>query len=151
MALKYTCEITINKPREEVVRLMDDPANMKHWQPGFISLEPLTGTPGEKGAKSLLKYKMGRRDMEMTETISERNLPEIFSAIYEAENVWNEQINRFIEVDAYTTKWVSESVFKMGGPMKLMAWLMPGMFKKQSQQYLGHFKAFVEEGKSLAK
>ncbi len=151
MALKYTCEITINKPREEVVRLMDDPSNMKHWQPGFISLDHLSGTPGEKDAKSLLKYKMGKRDMEMTETIAERSLPDTFSAIYEAKNVWNQQVNRFTEVDANTTKWVSESELKMSGPMKLMAWLMPGMFKKQSQQYLAHFKAFAEEGKSLAK
>lgn len=151
MALKYTCKITINKPREEVVKLMDDPENLKHWQPGFVSIEPIEGTPGEKGAKSRLKYKMGKRDIEMIETITERNLPDAFNLTFEAKNVYNEQKNRFIVINAHSTQWVSECLFEMSGPMKIMAWLMPGMFKKQSQLYLDHFKAFVEDGTSQAK
>lgn len=150
MALQYTSEVIINRPRAEVVQKMDNPDNMKHWQPGFISMEVIKGEAGKEGAVSRMKYKMGKREVEMTETITKNAFPNEFNAIYEAKNVWNEQINKFIEVDENTTRWVSESTFKMSGPMKLLLWLMPGSFKKQSQQYCDHFKAFVEEGKSVA-
>ncbi len=61
MALNYSLEIIINRPREEVARLMADPANMPHWQKGFISMEPLEGEPGTEGATAKLRYKMGKR------------------------------------------------------------------------------------------
>jgi hypothetical protein len=34
--------------------------------------------------------------------------------------------------------------------MKLIGWLMPGAFKKQSQKYLNDFKDFAENGTSVA-
>jgi carbon monoxide dehydrogenase subunit G len=33
--MKYTCEITIDLPREEVIRKLDNVENMKHWQKGL--------------------------------------------------------------------------------------------------------------------
>ena len=56
--MKFSQEIIIDLPREEVIRLFDNPDNMKHWQRGFVSFEPLTGTPGEVGAQARLKYQM---------------------------------------------------------------------------------------------
>lgn len=145
MALKYNTEVVITLPRERVIALFDDPANMKHWQPGFISFEPISGTPGQPGAKSRLKYKMGNREIEMIETITKRALPDEFNGIYEAKGVYNEQVNRFIALDDNRTKWVSESLFEFSGFMKLIGWLMPASFKKQSQKYLDLFRDFAEK------
>ena len=80
--MKYTVETEINLPIARVVELFDDPENLKHWQPGLLSFEPISGTPGQPGAKSKLKYKMGKRDIEMVETISVRNFPDEFSGTY---------------------------------------------------------------------
>ena len=71
--MKYTLEIDIHLPREKVIELFDNPDNMKHWQPGLLSFEPLSGTPGTVGAKSQLKYLMGKREIEMVETINVDN------------------------------------------------------------------------------
>lgn len=142
--MKYTNEVIIALPVGRVVELFDNPDNMKHWQPGLISFENISGTPGQPGAKSRLKYKMGKREIEMTETVVTRNLPHEFSGIYEAKNVHNVQVNRFVPVDDNTTRYISESEFRFSGVMKLFAWLMPGAFKKQSQKYLEMFKAFAE-------
>jgi hypothetical protein len=109
-------------------------------------MEHLSGTPGQAGAKSKLKYKMGKRDVEMIETITHNNLPHEFQAIYEAKGVYNEQNNFFKETAPGKTKWTSETEFKFNGIMKLFGWLMPGAFKKQSQKYLDRFKAFAENG-----
>lgn len=142
--MKYTTEITINLPRERVIELFDNPDNMKHWQPGLISFEHLSGEAGKPGARSRLKYRMGKREIEMIETITARNLPEEFHGAYEAKGVFNIQKNYFIPVSDTQTKWVSESEFKFSGLMSVMALFMKGAFRKQSMKYLEQFKAFAE-------
>ena len=81
----------------------------------------------------------------MLETITVRNFPDEFSAIYEAKDVWNEVKNYFHEVDESTTKWVSENEFRCSGFMKLFALLFPGSFKKETMKYLKYFKEFAEK------
>ena len=142
--MKYTNEIIINCSREDVIKLFDNPDNMKHWQDGFQSLEYLSGNPGEIGAKSKLSYQMGKRHVEMIETITVRNLPDEFSGTYEAKGVWNEVKNYFFEVDADKTKWVSECEFQFKGFMRIIAFLFPGSFKKQSMKFMQDFKKFAE-------
>lgn len=148
--MKYTCEITINLPREEVIRKLNNVENMKHWQKGLINYEILSGIPGEVGATMKLDYKMGKRTISMIETISKNDFPNEFNATYEAKGVYNIQRNTFHEVDSNTTKWVSESEFQFSSfGMKLMGWIMPGVFKKQSSKYLEDFKNYVENGVSI--
>ena len=145
--MKYTINIDIDLPREKIIELFDNPDNMKYWQKGFISIESISGTPGQVGAKSRLKYKMGSREIEMIETITKRDLPNEFSGTYEAKGVLNLNKNYFIELDVNRTKWKSEVEFKFTGFMKLIAFLMPGSFKKQSMKYLTDFKEFAENQK----
>lgn len=145
MALRYTNKITINKPKARVAELMENPDNMKHWQPGFMSMEFIEGEPGKEGSKSILRYEMGSRVVEMTETIVKNALPDEFNATYEAKGVYNEQVNLFHAIDENTTEWESRTLFEFQGFMKLMGWLMPGSFKKQSCKYLELFKEFAEK------
>ena len=148
MNMKYDLEITIDLPRDKVVALFDNPGNMKDWQDGFISLEHLEGEPGTTGATSKLLYQMGKRKIEMIETIVSRNLPEEFSATYDAKGVDNLVQNYFsVNADGGTLyKTVQE--FKFSGFMKLIGWLMPGVFKKQSYKYMEDFKTFAEQSKN---
>jgi hypothetical protein len=147
--MNYSSEISISLPRERVIELFDNPDNMKHWQPGLISYEHLTGDSGKPGATMCLKYKMGKREIEMIETIIVRKLPDQFSATYEAKGVWNEVKNTFTEPQPGTTIWTSENEFKLKGFMKLMALVMPGAFKKQSFKYMKMFKEFAESRYSI--
>ena len=101
-----------------------------------MSFDHLSGTPGEVGAKSKLLYKMGRREIEMIETITVKNFPDEFSGTYEAKGVWDEVKNYFHELNENTTKWVSENEFRCSGFMKIFILLMPGSFKKETQKYL---------------
>ena len=143
--MKYTCEIKINKPLDKVIELFDNPDNMLKWMLDLQSFEHISGDPGQAGAKSKLRFKTGKREFEMTETVTVRNLPEEFSGTYEAPGGTNTVRNRFIAVNGKTTKWVSENEFHMTSfMMKLMAFFMPGAFKKQSMKYLQAFKEFAE-------
>jgi carbon monoxide dehydrogenase subunit G len=148
--MKYTSEIIIDLPREEVIKVLDNPDNMKHWQRGLVGYKQLEGTPGKEGAKMELEYQMGKRNVVMEETIIKNQFPEEFHAHYDAKGVHNEQRNYFYEMEGNKTKWVSDSVFKFAGfGMKLIAFLMPGAFKKQSMKYLNDFKDFAEKGVSV--
>lgn len=142
--MKYSNEVLIDLPIKEVIELFDSEENLFKWQPELLSFEHLSGEKGEVGAKSKMTYKMGKREIDMIETIMVMNLPKEFSATYEAKGVWNEMKNYFEEIDDQTTRWRSDSYFKFSGFMKLIGLLMPGSFKKQSQKSLEQFKAFAE-------
>ena len=142
--MKYTCEIEINKSVEKVIELFDNPDNMCKWMKGLVSFERISGTPGQVGAKSRLIFKMGKREMEMIETITVRNLPKEFSGTYELKGVFNSVKNYFIPISENKTNYITEQEFQFTGSMKIISWLMPGMFKKQSMVYLNAFKSFVE-------
>ena len=149
--MKYSSEIIIDLPREEVIRILDNAENMKHWQRGLISFKHLEGIPGKEGAKMELAYKMGKREVVLVETIIKNNFPDELHANYDTKGVHNAQRNYFHEIGPSQTKWVSESEFEFAGfGMKIMGFLMPGAFKKQSLKYLTDFKHFAESGTSVS-
>ena len=142
--MKYTSEIEINRPVDKVIELFDNPDNMSKWMEGLQSFEHISGTAGQPGAKSRLKFKMGKREIEMIETITVRNLPDEFSGTYEAKGVFNIVKNKFTSLPGNRTKYVTEQEFQFKGFMKIIGFLMPGVFKKQSMKYLIAFKNFAE-------
>ncbi len=149
--MKYTTEVLIDLPRAEVINKLDNIDNIKHWQRGLTSVEHISGTPGEVGAKMKLNYKFGKREMELVETILKRQFPAEFHATYDAKGMHNLQENFFEETNEGQTKWISKSEFNASSFMlKAMMFLMPGAFKKQSKKYMMDFKNFAETGTSVA-
>lgn len=143
--MKYTCDVTINLPRERVIELFDDPDNMSKWQPGLQSFEHVSGEPGQPGAKSRLVYDMNGRRIEMVETITSRNLPDEFSGTYDAKGVHNVVTNRFYAEGPDRTRWVTENEFSFSGLMIVFALVMRGSFRKQTLADMQRFKAFAEQ------
>lgn len=141
--MEYTHEIVINRPRDQVADLFEDPESLHEWQPEFIRTEHKSGEPGKKGAQSVMVYKRGPGTMEITEIIQVNNLPDEYIAVYETNDVVNTQHNRFIaEGDA--TRWILDSTFEFKGFMRIMGALMPGQFRKQTLKTMEAFKAFAE-------
>lgn len=147
--MKYSQEIIIRLPREEVISKMEKPENFKLWQKGFISYKHVSGSPGKEGSRSKLVCIINGREIEMIETIIKSNLPKELHTTYETKGLYNIQKNYFEEESGTSTRWVSYSEFQFSGFMKLIGKLMPGTFKKQSLQFMKDFKAFAEEGKSV--
>ena len=149
--MKYVTEIEINLPRDQMVALLDDPENMKHWQKGLISYRLLSGEAGKDGAQMELEYQMGKRHLVMVETILKRAFPTEFHATYDTKGMHNIQENYFEAVGMDQTKWTSKSEFIASSFMlRMMMFLMPGAFKKQSKIYMEDFKNFAEKGTSVA-
>lgn len=142
--MKYVLDVEIDVPRTRVIELFDDHSNLKEWQPDFIRIEPISGEPGQPGEKTRQWYKMGKREIEMIETITVRNPPEEYSATYEAKHIWNRVDCRFTELGEDRTRWHMEIEFKCRGMMRIMAVLAPSMFKKESLASMQRFKEFAE-------
>lgn len=145
--MNYTLDIEIDKPIEEVIELFDSPENITKWMEGLKSFDHLEGTPGEPGAKSVLKFELGKRKFEMIETVIALNLPEEFTAAYETSDGGVSTVkNSFVALSDNKTQYISENSFEMKGlMMRIMAFLMPGAFKKQSMKYMLAFKEFAEQ------
>ena len=106
--MKFTCTVEIELPIEEVVEIFDSTENLKEWQVGFVSIEPISGNPGEPGSKSKMIYKMGSREMEILETIMVKNLPEEMTGLYEHKHMVNTMTNRFSRLELNKTKYEAE-------------------------------------------
>ena len=144
--MKFSCSVKINLPLEKVIELFDNPDNMKHWQDGFLSFEHLSGEAGQPGAKSRIMYNMNGRKMELIETITKRDLPNELSGIYVHKHMTNSMVNTFVSLSKDKTQWDATIHYTQlnGFMIKMMAFLMPGMFKKQTQKWLNQFKEFAE-------
>jgi hypothetical protein len=142
--MKYSVDIDINLPRDRVSELFQDPSRISEWQESFVRMELVSGEPGQSGNVHKLVHKMGKREIEMIETIQENDLPNRFVATYESSGVWNIVENDFSENPDGSTHWHINTEFHCSGFMKLMTWFAPGMFKKQTTKMQVDFKAFAE-------
>ena len=145
--MKFRCSVDIDLSRDKVVELFDNPDNMQHWQDGFVSFEHISGTPGEVGAQSHVTYDMRGKKMVLLETVTVKNLPNAFHGTYQGDFGKNTMHNYFEVLDPNKTRWRAElDYIQMNGfMMKMMARLMPGMFRKQTQKWMDQFKEWSEE------
>lgn len=149
--MKYDIEMTINAPRDKVLALFLNPDHLKSWQKSLINFELLKGD-GFRGVGSMSKqlHRMGNREVEMIATVTVDNHPDEFAAVFEADGVWNEVTNRFTQNEEGTTDWFLTSDFRCKGFfMKAMLTLFPGMFKKQTREFMEDFKAFAESHETV--
>ena len=142
--MKYSCEVTIDLPREQVIELFDSADNIKKWQTGLHSFEHISGEPGQPGAKSRMVYDENGRRLEMIETITSRNLPDEFSGTYEAKGVMYWVSNHFYEDGLDRTRRVLDSEFQFSGFYRVMGVVMKGSFPKQTMTMMNQFIAFAE-------
>ncbi len=158
--MKYTVSIEIALPRESVVHLLADPAHLPKWLRGLVLHEPLSGVHGQAGTTSRVVLQTGQRQMECTETITRREPADLhgipkgsvvhFDREIVGEGMWSAVRDRLTDAGPETTLWESENEYRFSGlPMRVVGFLMPGAFRKQSLRHMRDFKAFAEEGKDV--
>lgn len=144
--LNYTCELQIDLPRERVIELFDSVDNLYKWQKGLQSFELKSGQAGQPGAVSTLVFQEGKRRIEMTETITRRELPDRFDGVYETRGVRNVNENRFVDAGGGKTTWISHQTFEFSGFMKVIGFFFKSAFPKQTMRFMQNFKDFAEKG-----
>lgn len=158
--MKYINSIEIAEPRQKVAQLLADPKQLPKWLRGLVLHEPASGVHGHPGTVSRVVMKSGKRTFECTETITRREPDELsqippevvvkFDREIVGAGMWSAARDRLTEINPETTRWESESEYRFGSmPMRLAGLLMTSAFRKQSQQHMEDFKAFVEDGKDI--
>jgi hypothetical protein len=158
--MKYTVSIEIALPLEKTAQLLADPSQLPKWLRGLVLHEPVSGVHGQPGTKSRVVLQMGNQKFEATETITRREpadlhgIPEGSVVYFEreiaGEGMWSAARERLTEAGPDTTLWVSENEYRFSGVlMRLVGFLMPGTFRKQSLQHMQDFKEFAEQGKDV--
>lgn len=143
--MKYSVSNTINRPLEEVAAKFNEPDGALNWMEGLKRIEHLSGTAGEVGAKSNFHFVHKGKDMMIEETILEQDLPRQIKFAYRSPMGYNEVEMLFEKLSDNSVKQTNNSYFEMKGFMKVMGFMMKGMFKKQSMIYMDAFKKYVEQ------
>lgn len=144
--MKFSLEVDINKPIDEVLDVWKNEDLLIKWQDDFISKTLISGNPYQKEAVSVFKYSFGNKVMELEEIVLTSNLPTEFKALYVHEHMDNYQTTRFVKVNDHLTKYITEIdyfKFKKWLP-KMLFKLFPKMFKNKSLKWMNQFKALVE-------
>jgi hypothetical protein len=147
--MKYTAEIRINLPRNKVIELFDNTANLYKWQPGLKSFSHLDGEPGKEGASSALAYEGRKGDLLITEKIILKKLPETFHMEYTSRGVHNVVENWFSEEEPGVTLWKSVNLFTFKGMMMLLAPFMKQAFIQNTMLNMDRFKLFAENPENV--
>ena len=145
--MKFACSVEINLPVSRVIEIFYNDDYLPEWQEGFLSKELLSGVKGEVGAKSRIIFHVRKQTMELTETILSKNLPVEMTSLFEHIHMTNTMRNCFIFVGESKTKIeIHIDYTKFNGFVpKAMSVLMPGLFKRQTQNMFDRFKVFAEK------
>ncbi len=145
--MKYYGSIDIKQPIKKVTELFADPKNLKEYQDGFIRKELVSGKEGDDGAVSKMYYKFGNREMELTETITQNELPNLFEASYHHKHMDNTMKCTFTALNDNQTRYDYEFEYTRINWVvpKLMAILFPSMYRKQGEKWMKQFKEFAEK------
>ena len=145
--MKFKSSIDINKPKDEVAKFFADPTYLHEYQDGFVKKELVSGVEEQNGAVSTMYYKQGKRELVLTETIVNNDLPDYFEGIYHHKHMDNTMKCTFTALNDVTTRYDSEFEYTRVSWVipKLMFMLFPSMFKKQGEKWMKQFKKFVEK------
>ncbi|MFK7787607.1 MAG: SRPBCC family protein [Crocinitomicaceae bacterium] len=142
--MKYTVSNTIHALLNDVASKFLDPNGVMNWMEGIDRFEHISGTPGEVGAISDIYSTHKGKQMKITETVLENNMPNQIKFGYQSPMGYNEVEMQFKKIDDSSVKQINNSYFELKGFMKIMGFLFKGIFKKQSMKYLDGFKKYVE-------
>lgn len=147
--MKFVESINIALPRERVWALFDNPENLRRWQPALKELRHESGMKGETGAVSKLVYDENGKEITLTETVTERQKPELMCGEYDSGMAVNRMYNRFVDVAANETRWEMIAEFEFRGIVwKLLSPLLRPTIRKRLRADMARFRKFAEASAS---
>jgi uncharacterized protein YndB with AHSA1/START domain len=142
--MKVEHAVVIERPREEVWAVFDDPELMVEWQGNLLEYEQLEGESDEIGSISRQTIKNVGVKSDLTVTLLERDEPELSSSHYEGAQVPFTVINTFSDLGDGTTEWHAELEVRLGLVQKALAPILKPLMSDLVSRNGRDFKAFVE-------
>lgn len=142
--MKYSLSNTILCPLNQVSEKISNPEGTKKWTQGLQNIEQIKGKYCEVGSKRKLQYLFKNKEMIITETILEQNLPNRIKFAYDSKMGQNIVELVFQELSENQVKQTSITTMELKGIMKLLGFMFKPMFKAQSKKYMTAFKEYAE-------
>ncbi|HVG41898.1 MAG TPA: SRPBCC family protein [Chitinophagaceae bacterium] len=139
---------TINATPQKVWEQFMNPDNLKHWLTGFLSAKHLSGTIGEAGSISQLKFMERGKEMEVTETVLFSNPNRQYTFRMESASFSTQNDIRLISF-GNRTEIIQTAQFQPNGFfMKLIIPFIKGEMKKRMLNELLKLKNFIEKNEN---
>lgn len=151
MANSIKITVTINAPVEKVWGIFMNQDYLKHWLPGFVSIEHLDGQIGKKGSTSKMKFIERGKELEIIEKVLLVNPMQQYSFVLQHEGLNTLTDMRFISIGEVTEIIQAVQFSPKGIFMKLIMPLMKGVMKKRMTNDLKKLKEFIESKKIVNK
>ena len=143
--IKYTTEVEINKPIEEVFTVFEDPQTLKKWLPEVKSIEPIDVKEDKIGSTYKMIVENEGQEMIMIEKITTYIPNQKMTFQFDSDQMLKTDDFNFTS-NGTTTKMVQHS--RVRSKSYMMGCLFPyfkGTFTSISQGYMNRFKKLVEE------
>lgn len=145
--MKYVESIVIERPRDTVVALFEDQDTYGQWQDGLVSVRPLSGTPGQAGARRELVYRRANRVVEVIETLEEQAMPDRCLTLRESFGMWRRDESHFEVLEEGVTEWTMLCQVRPTGFLpRLAARLLPQPFRRETRANMEALRDFAERG-----
>lgn len=143
--IKYTAEVTINKPVNEVFALFEDSDKMKEWLPEVKSIEPIEERPGKVGSTYTMTVENQGETVVMEEKIMAYILNEKLTFQFDSDDMIKVDDYNFI-AEGDKTKVVQNCTIEAKSYMMgcIFPWFK-SMLKDISLDYMNRFKEIVEK------
>jgi len=146
--MKCACEVTINKPLQEVWDYTNNPDNLKLWLNDFVKYEHLTGdmSAPKIGDTSNHTYNQNGKDFVMKEEIVEYDPPNHLKLVMTSKWFDMDIVNNFDAIDENTTKlFASAASTRVGLLMKFFMIFMPNSkMQKDHEKQINKLKELIE-------
>ncbi len=142
--MHFRIDLEIARPPEQVWAAFTDPTRLREWQATLKSTEPVTGRPGAVGSVTRAVYREGGRDIEMIETITEREDGVLLAQRLEAPMMTSNMHNRFTSPRAGVTSWMLECDIGFRGAWRLFGMLGRRLIIRKTREDMQRFRALVE-------
>ena len=142
--MKMKFETEIDAGLDDVWAAYTNPDNMIRCLQNLVSHTPLSGEPGQPGAKSKLVFDENGKEVVLIETILERRDPSFLALSFEADHGVTNVVNHFEVIDANRTRYTSWVRMSLNGFMRFIALFIRGAIRKRTEGDMGRFKLLVE-------
>ena len=137
-------ERTINRNRDAIWALFDDPDGKQLWQPTLRESTLLEGKFGQVGSVTRLRFAEVGPAAEMVETITALAAPELFAATYATPLATNHVTNRFLALAGDQTRWVLTCEITFKGWARLVKKMAVPMIEERLRADMARFQAVAE-------
>jgi hypothetical protein len=144
--MKFDFILELNAPRPRVWCAFDNTSNLSKWQPGLVSFDHVSGSPGQVGSVSELRYREGGHDVKLVETVTIRREPEQMAGTYDSSHGRTVLNNHFAELSPDRTLWTVEAEVQLSGMAKFIGPMLRGVIEGRVKADCGRFKSLLEAG-----